>query len=122
MRCFRDGELFTDSGSVPCIMQGPRTWASLDSTQSLSSLFMSAWLPDSHVTGNTHAVFPGRRAFYRLRQRSLHYAGTTDLGRFSAHQHRIYQGFRLAPLITPKEYHRPAIYMRHSQIYAQCVN
>ncbi|KAJ1199324.1 hypothetical protein NDU88_003161 [Pleurodeles waltl] len=26
MRCFRDGELFTDSGSVPCTMQGPRTW------------------------------------------------------------------------------------------------
>ncbi|KAJ1083820.1 hypothetical protein NDU88_003975 [Pleurodeles waltl] len=26
MRCFRDGKLFTDSGSVPCIMQGPRTW------------------------------------------------------------------------------------------------
>ncbi|KAJ1181316.1 hypothetical protein NDU88_006524 [Pleurodeles waltl] len=63
--------------------------ASLDSIQSLSSLFMSAWLPDSYVTGNTHAVFPGRRSFYRLRQRSQHYAGTTDLGMFSAHQHRI---------------------------------
>ncbi|KAJ1173486.1 hypothetical protein NDU88_005318 [Pleurodeles waltl] len=48
-------------------------------------------LPDSHVTGNTHAVLPGRRAFLRLRQRSLQYAGTSDLGKFSAHQHLIYQ-------------------------------
>ncbi|KAJ1169852.1 hypothetical protein NDU88_001740 [Pleurodeles waltl] len=65
---------------------------SLDSTQSLFSLSMPAWLPDSHVSGNTYAVFPGRRVLYRPQQRSLHFAGTTDLGRFSAHQHRIYQG------------------------------
>ncbi|KAJ1187092.1 hypothetical protein NDU88_003871 [Pleurodeles waltl] len=37
MRCFRAGELFTDSGNVPSIMQGPRTWVGSPPTSTVSN-------------------------------------------------------------------------------------